>query len=182
MIRIAILYATTTGTARAVAERAADVVRRCGGLGELIDAADLRARPRTIDTDAVIVVGSVHEGQHHRVLRELLAAQREALQRVPTLLLSVSLAAASKAELLRARGYIETLVEQTGWRPTRSLPVAGALRYSRYDHFTRVTMRVIAGATGFDADASHDYEYTDWDQLEHAVEELRVLIEPVVRT
>jgi menaquinone-dependent protoporphyrinogen oxidase len=57
------------------------------------------------------------------------------LQRRPTLFLSVSLSAAFPDGMLEAQSYVNDFLVNTGWKPTQSLLIAGALRYDEYDYF-----------------------------------------------
>jgi menaquinone-dependent protoporphyrinogen IX oxidase len=43
---------------------------------------------------------------------------------------------------------IDGFVAETGWRPTRVKPVAGALMYSKYNVLVRFLMTRIATCTG----------------------------------
>ena len=86
------------------------------------------------------------------------------LDGIPTAFVSVSLAAALKDEQSRAelREVVEVFYRETGWTPAITRHVAGALRYSQYDYFKRLIMKMIAKHQGGDTDASRDHEYTDW--------------------
>src|SRR5207344_933045 len=53
----------------------------------------------------------------------------------------------------------------TGWRPTETKIVAGALPYSKYGWLKRRMMRRIAAKAQGDTDMTRDYEYTDWEDL-----------------
>ena len=64
----------------------------------------------------------------------------------------------------------ELFLTRTGWKPTVSAPVAGALRYSEYNFLIRLVMRGICRAEGLDTDTSRDYEYTDWPALDEIVD------------
>ena len=64
---------------------------------------------------------------------------------------------------------IDVFVKKTGWRPARSLPVAGALAYSRYNVFVRFIMKRIAREAGAPTDTSRDYVFTDWPALDRFV-------------
>lgn len=58
----------------------------------------------------------------------------------------------------------------------------GALRYSEYGFLTRLVMkRIAADATG-DTDASRDYEYTDWDEVESFAADFVEYVEPTAGT
>ena len=67
---------------------------------------------------------------------------------------------------------IDKFTEDTGWRPARVKPVAGALLYSKYNPLVRFVMKRIAKEAGGTTNTSRDYEYTDWVTLDHFVDEL----------
>ena len=60
---------------------------------------------------------------------------------------------------------IDVFVGETGWRPARVLPVAGALAYSQYNFIIRFVMKRIARKAGAPTDTSRDHEFTDWSTL-----------------
>jgi menaquinone-dependent protoporphyrinogen oxidase len=66
---------------------------------------------------------------------------------------------------------IDGFVAETGWRPERSLPVAGALTYSRYNFLIRFVMKRIARKQGAPTDTSRDYEFTNWSAVDRFVDE-----------
>ena len=70
------------------------------------------------------------------------------------------------------RAMTDAFCDETGWRPERIQPVAGALRYSQYGFFIRHVMKSISKKMGGATDTSHDIEYTDWDSLERFVDEI----------
>jgi menaquinone-dependent protoporphyrinogen oxidase len=67
---------------------------------------------------------------------------------------------------------IDAFVAQTGWRPNRAKPVAGALLYTRYNFIVRFVMKRIARKAGGATDTSRDYEYTDWLALDRFADEI----------
>ena len=89
----------------------------------------------------------------------------EALADKLTAFISVSLSAAFEEDEAEAQLYIDQFIDETGWKPDRTLSLAGALRYKEYDFFRRWDMRFMASAKGAPTDISKDHEYTDWDQL-----------------
>jgi menaquinone-dependent protoporphyrinogen oxidase len=64
---------------------------------------------------------------------------------------------------------IDMFVQETGWRPARVLPVAGALAYSQYNFIVRFVMKRIARKAGAPTDTSRDYEFTDWATLDRFI-------------
>lgn len=124
--------------------------------------------------DLVVVAASLHRGHHQREVVDWVKANRTALAEVPTAFVSVSLQAADDSDDSRAQTQecIDVFLEETGWHPQRSEAVAGALQYREYDVFTRLLMRLLMRSKGQPTDASHDYDYTDWDRVERLGQEL----------
>jgi menaquinone-dependent protoporphyrinogen oxidase len=67
---------------------------------------------------------------------------------------------------------MEKFFVDTGWRPQRVKPIAGALLYSKYNPLVRFVMKRIARKAGTRTDTSRDYEYTDWVSLDRFIDEL----------
>jgi len=177
MGRVLLLYATTHGHTAKIAARIADALRG-GGLE-----VDLRDVKDTGDADpaghkGVIVGASVHAGHHQRKMVDWVKNHRAGLEVVPSAFFSVSLTAAEDADEAReaTQGCIDVFLEDTGWTPERSVPLAGALQYREYDVFTRVLMRLKMRGDGHPTDASHDYDYTDWDAVDRFGREFAALV------
>ena len=105
---------------------------------------------------------------------------RPELERRSAAFISVTLSEAGAENLMRSdaereraaadvQRMIEVFVKATGWRPARSLPVAGALAYSRYNVFVRFIMKRVAREAGAPTDTSRDYVFTDWPALDRFV-------------
>ena len=164
MTRILIPYGTTDGQTARIAEYLADLIR---GQGHEAFPVDVKRSdtPDPDDYDAVIVGASVRMGRHQSWVRDFVRKHRAALERLPSAFFSVSLAIRDDTEEARreARGYVEKLTQQTGWRPGKVALFAGALLYTRYGFFTRWIMQRIARGKGSrDTDTTRDYVYTDW--------------------
>lgn len=81
-----------------------------------------------------------------------------------------------------ARRYVDEFLAETGWRPDRTLCVAGALLFTQYDFFKRLIMKLIARHEGVDTDAKVDHEYTDWNEVTLFTETfLRDVVAPRVK-
>ncbi|MCX7645630.1 MAG: protoporphyrinogen oxidase [Rhodobacteraceae bacterium] len=171
--RIAIVYATTEGQTRKVARFAADRLVQAGHAVELLRAEDAEG----LDLgrfDAAILAGSVHVGAFQGALKGFAYAQAEALARLPTLFLPVSLAVAGDDPDDREgiEEVVEGFVRDTGWRPGRIEHVAGAFRFGEYGVLKSWAMRWIARQKGEAAPArGEDREYTDWERLGSALDD-----------
>jgi len=165
-MKILIVYATTEGQTRKVAQYVFDRLAGAGHAAELIPAAEASGRDPS-GFDAAVVAGSVHGGRYQKELVDWATAEARGLSRVPTLFLSVSLTAAGEdaQEWEGLRGCVTRFAAETGWMPARVEHVAGAFRFSEYDFFKSWAMRWIAAQRDESVRAGEDREYTDWEAL-----------------
>ncbi len=171
-MNVLIIYGTTEGQTRKIANFMADLVRRRGSQARLIDSTDM---PEGLDIgafDAIVVAGSVHQWHHQASVFQFVRDHLEILQAKPTAFVSVSLSMAGTAaeDRLDAAECAEGFLDVAGWKPTVTHLVAGALRYSQYDFFKCWILKMIAGAKGTSTDTSKDHEFTDWRDLEAFVD------------
>jgi menaquinone-dependent protoporphyrinogen oxidase len=151
-----------------------------------VDVKNLRDDSGSVDLDeyaAAILAASVHIGKHEREMVKFVKDHLAELDRLPSAFLSVTLSEAG-AERLDAtpeerarhsagvREVMEKFFVDTGWRPQRVKPIAGALLYSKYNPLIRFVMKRIAKKAGAGTDTSRDYEYTDWVSLDRFVDDL----------
>jgi menaquinone-dependent protoporphyrinogen oxidase len=132
---------------------------------------------------AAIVLASVHLGKHEREMETFVKDHRAELERMPTAFLSVSLSEADAEDATSpperrakakadAKAMIDAFCQGTGWHPRSVKPVAGALRYTKYNFLVRFVMKRIAKQNGSSTDTSRDHEFTDWVALDRFVNEL----------
>jgi menaquinone-dependent protoporphyrinogen oxidase len=171
-----VVYASTHGHTARIAARLARAMREQGLVVDLRDVADaIDAWP---DRYEVVVVGaSLHKERHQPEIVDWVAARRTALARCPSAFFSVSLSAADDTEEARAatERCVAEFCAETGWTPTRTERIAGALEYREYDRFTRQLMRLLMGRAGRPTDASRDYDYTDWEAVDRLGLEIAAL-------
>lgn len=173
MANILIVYGTTEGHTRKIAQRIGGFIREMGHNVEVVDSADVPENFNTDGFNACIFMGSLHQGKHQRSLVHFVQKYRDVLRKVPSAFLSASLTAASKVadhhdELQMC---VDRFFEETEWTPTEWEPVAGVLLYVEYDWFKRMILKSISKKAGGDTDTSKDYEYTDWHALEEFVKQ-----------
>jgi menaquinone-dependent protoporphyrinogen oxidase len=179
---ILIIYATREGQTRHIADYIARKISEHGQSLELMNAASIPRGFTIAKYSAAIVGASLHGGTHEPEIRRFVKQHVDALNQIPTAFLSVSLAevtvenvnappekrAGAQADVKRTT---QLFMDQTGWRPSRTIPVAGALMFSRYSFLTRFIMRRVARKEAGIVDTSRDYEFTDWTKLDAFVEE-----------
>lgn len=189
MTAVGVLYATREGQAQRVAEQIAGRLREHRLDAVVLDLREAHDRADPSQYVAVILVASVHIGDHEPEMIEFVKQHRAALASRPNAFLSVTLseAGAERRDAMPeeharfeadVRAMIDRFVADTGWHPQRVVPVAGALRYSQYNFAVRMLMKRIARESGGSTDTTHDHEYTDWAALEHFVDRFASEIAP----
>lgn len=165
-MKILVAYASTDGQTRKICRVAADWLVDQATAVELLPLADADDIDLT-RFDAVLLAASVHGGRYQKALTEFCANRADTLSALPSLFLSVSLAAAGH-EAEDWQGLEKILADftsATGWTPNRVEQLAGAYKPSEYDVFYRFVMRRILANKDPSADLSTDIEYTDWAAL-----------------
>jgi menaquinone-dependent protoporphyrinogen oxidase len=167
MAKILIVYATTEGQTRKIAEFVADHLTRRADQVTLLDATDARKDLDLSAFDAVFLAASVHMTRHHAAATDFAKAHAAALTELPAAFISVSLHAYGDdpEDEEEARQYVDIFCAETGWLPTAVHYAAGALRFTRYDFFKRWMARQVAKERGITPDPNGDLEFTDWRAL-----------------
>jgi menaquinone-dependent protoporphyrinogen oxidase len=162
-----VVYASTHGHTARIAAHVAEAMRRQGLTVDVLDVSEA-ADADPLRYDVVVVGASLHKVRHQAAIVDWVQDHRPALEQRPSVFLSVSLSAAEDTDDARmaVRCAIDEFRDETGWTPGRCEPIAGCLQYREYDVFTRQLMRLLMRRMGHPTDASHDYDYTDWDALD----------------
>lgn len=123
------------------------------------------------DFDVVIVGSSVHYGKYQGSVRDYVLRHADSLNQKRSAFFSVSLAMASDIgeEHKEVDEIAKDFLANVGWNPDETMQIAGALRFTKYDYFKRLIMRMIAKKEGESVDVTKDYEYTDWKAVKKSV-------------
>lgn len=124
--------------------------------------------------DAVILGASVHYGEYQTAIVSYVEEYQSALNEVTSAFISVSMAIASTEQKSKQelKEMTNSFLNKTGWNPTFVEQVAGAIRYSKYNYFKKLVMRMIAKKEGRSTDPSEDQEFTNWNQVGSILEKL----------
>ena len=174
MLPILVAYATTEGQTRRIAEFIAERLRIRGHRVDLVDTATpAAAEAVSVVYQGVILAGSVHQQEHPRSLAQFVKRNHAWLIALPCAVFSVSLTAAldDLESRIETRRLLHDFVDDCKLKPAAMHCVAGALKYTQYDYFKRLVMRLVARQRGQSTDTSKDYEYTDWNGVEAFVDE-----------
>lgn len=175
MTRILIPYGTREGQTAKIAEYVADVIHGHGQEATAVAIKELR--DADLDCDGVIVGASIHMGKHEDYVGDFVRRHRDTLERLPSALFSVSLAAHGDTE--EAESNVEEFEQETGRRPAMVALFGGALLYTQYGFVKRHVMKKIARDKGhLGTDTSRDYVYTEWDGVKRFVEDFLAGLAP----
>lgn len=183
MKKILVAYATREGHTAKIAEHVAGRLKQRGLSAFVMNVAELDPFEDGLEAyDAAVLCASVHIGKHEREMVAFAKKHAARLSSLPSAFLSVSLtettaedATAPAMDREKARHDVDTMIErflvETGWLPTATKPVAGALTYTKYGFIVRIAMKRIARAAHGSTDTSRDHVYTDWAALDRFIDD-----------
>ena len=170
-MKILILYGTTEGQTRKIAHFMEAILQNAGHHVTIADTATNPPAPTAYD--AILIGSSIHMHKYQSAAKHYIKKHLDELNNMPGAFFSVSLAVASglAEENLGVQKITNDFLEQTGWKPMMVTQIAGALKYTEYDYFKRLVMKMISKKEGGATDTSQDYEYTDWEEVTKFVNE-----------
>ncbi|RKS92369.1 menaquinone-dependent protoporphyrinogen oxidase [Flavobacterium limicola] len=170
-MKLLILYGTTEGQTRKIAYFIEAILHNAGHLVTIADTTDEPPSPK--DYDAILIGSSIHMHKYQSAVKHYIKKHVAHLNQMSSAFFSVSLAAASglEDEQREVQKITTDFLEQTGWKPLMISQIAGALKYTEYDYFKRIMMKMISKKEGGATDTSQDYEYTNWDEVTKFVNE-----------
>lgn len=163
-----IVYGTTEGQTRKISEFLAERMRSRGHNVKIVDlTSDAAHELKLRDYDGVVIAASLHLGFYQAAVEDFVRSRRDTLDGMPTMFLSVSLAAASKdpEDLTGMAKCAQRFTTATSWQPGEIQHVIGAFRHTRNDFFKRWSMKLIAAEKGMSVHAARELELTDWNEL-----------------
>ncbi|MEM9475791.1 MAG: flavodoxin domain-containing protein [Pseudomonadota bacterium] len=164
-MKLLILFATIEGQTRKIADHLAQAAEEMGHTVVMHDADTDDVGLALGGVDRVVLAASVHRRRHPQSFEKLVQSQADALKGLPTLLYSVSLCAAFDEGLKEAQTYVDEMCDRTGFVPSETVLVGGALQFDKYQDYEAWIVRYIAlGLRNYDK-AEGDREFTDWDAL-----------------
>jgi menaquinone-dependent protoporphyrinogen oxidase len=167
-MKLLIVYASQEGQTAKIAHHVENYLTE---LVDTVEVAEVSAIPPNFAVasyDAVMVAAPIYAQHHLPGVSEFVKTHRETLRLIPTVFVSVSLAAADlKLKTNQAlKQLVDLFLEEIEWEPTRIELVAGSLVYSHYSLLKRFMLYWIMRRAGVRTKTSQDYEYTDWEEVE----------------
>ena len=173
MLRVMVAFASREGQTERIAHHVAREVENRGALSHLVNVRVDPVDDGVDDYDAAVLADSLHIGQYDPVFTAFVESHLERLNAVPSLMLTISLSAASPdaAERESAVDRARTLISAMGWRPGRMELVGGAVNDRKLNFLQRWLMHLILRRKGVEPDPSGNSEFTDWKRLDSVVAE-----------
>jgi menaquinone-dependent protoporphyrinogen oxidase len=169
-MNVLIVYGTTEGQTRKIAEWTATHIRERGHQVELRDSAAFASDFDVGTFHAFVIAASVHQEHHQETVTNFAIAHHELLNARPSAFISVSLSAVLEEAKTEAQKYVDRFVAMTAWQPRMTLLLGGALRFSEYDYFQEQIVKFIVMKRGGAARTERDREFTDWGALARFVD------------
>ncbi|MCL2316015.1 MAG: menaquinone-dependent protoporphyrinogen IX dehydrogenase [Actinomycetia bacterium] len=176
MSKILVLHSSRFGQSIKIASAINDelIVR---GLETQFGPLNVATAPNPAVHDALVLVASVRYGHFDKLAYDLVSRYGWWLERVPTLLVTVSLTARKEEKRDPAvHSYTRKFLDETGWVPTHTEVVAGALEYPRYNLLDKLAIQMIMTMTKGPTDPETMVEYTDWDRVEETADEFADIV------
>ncbi|WP_224491108.1 flavodoxin domain-containing protein [Robertkochia flava] len=169
-----IVYGTGEGQTRKIARFIETVLDESGHQATIADATEEPPGPDAYE--AIIIGSSIHTNSYHNAVKQYILQHSAALNHKKSAFFSVGMAMASHIAEEQEEVYSMTgkFLEQTGWKPDKIWYLAGALRFTKYDYFKRLVMRLMAKRQGITVDTASDYEYTNWDELKASIADFEI--------
>lgn len=171
-----ILYSTTDGHTRRIAERLQARVQALGGAARVqhlpdCTAADLAA------ASAVVIGASIRYGHHQPEVEAFIARHQALLEARPNALFSVNVVARKPGkDVPEGNPYLQKFLRRIAWRPQRLAVFAGRIDYPRLGVLDRTVIRLIMGMTRGPTDPRGVFEFTDWARVDAFGETLAGLV------
>jgi menaquinone-dependent protoporphyrinogen oxidase len=176
MSRILVVYGSTYGQTERVAHRISGILRDAAHVVDIYKGDRLPKAMSLTDYDGFVVAASVLMGHHQKYIRDFVRRRADRLNGAPSAFISVCGAAGGDPP--QAQAYIDTLLRETGWRPTVTRSFAGAVAYTKYSWLFRWWLQMISRRKGLPTDTSRDWDFTDWNEVERFARELASMLAP----
>ena len=124
-MNVLIVYGTTEGQTRKIAEWTATHIRERGHQVELQDSAALTSDLKLGAFDTFIIAASIHQKHHQETVTNFVFAHHQQLNAKPSALISVSLSAALEDQRPEAQEYVDRFVSGVRWHPRLTLLLGG---------------------------------------------------------
>lgn len=163
-MRYLIIYSTTNGQSKKIANRIADNLRN----KHVVAVVNLMTidSEKLSDVDKVLIGASVRYGRFSRKLLKFIISNKCFLESKNACFFGVNLIARNPTKTtVKNNVYVRKFLEKADWHPQLVGIFAGKLDYPKYNFFDRTLIRLIMKITHGETDISKTIEYTDWGEV-----------------
>ena len=161
-----ILYFTTDGQTKKIADHLAAQIQHNVEVISLQDQA-VNFAEKLANADQIVIGASIRYGHFNPLVYQFVAEHQVVLNQKKSAFYGVNLTARKpNRKTAESNTYVRKFLAKIAWKPTHVEVIAGALFYPRYNWFDRVMIQFIMKLTKGETDASREYEFTDWEQVE----------------
>jgi menaquinone-dependent protoporphyrinogen oxidase len=161
MKRILVVFGSKTGCTQGIAKRIAETL---GAQGVEVDTFAAADAPAPAAYDAVVVGSGVRAGNWHAPAREWVAANAEALRKLPVALYTVGLTLASDPDkTAEVRAYTDAVVADAGLTPVDIGVFAGWNEPKAFPLVERLILKAMKAPVG---------DFRDWAAVESWAEKI----------
>ena len=174
-MKTVIFYFTTDGQTKKIADKLSEQINHEVELVSIKDQA-VNFAEKMANADQIVVGASVRYGHFNPQVYQFIAQYAEQLNSKPSAFYGVNLTARkANRKTAETNTYVRKFLAKIQWKPTLVEVIAGALFYPRYSWFDRIMIQFIMRLTKGETDATKEYEYTDWQQVELFAQKLSKL-------
>ena len=173
MSKVLIVYGSNYGQTEKISNFIGVELKVLGHSVDIFSSLKIPFSADPIKYDAVMVGASVYRGRFQKSLRKWVKINAPSLSRRPTAFFSVCLGILQKEDVVKQE-EIKTVKEfffWSNWEPKTWTIFAGALSYTKYNWLIKQVMKLISKKAGRDTDSSHDYEFTNWQDVRNFTQE-----------
>jgi menaquinone-dependent protoporphyrinogen oxidase len=183
MSKILVVYGTSYGQTRRIAQRIAERLVSHGLSLTVRQGDELTGREPLDEYDGFVVGASVIGGKHQPYIGAFIRRNATRLNSVPSAFFSVSGSAASPLSEKRAavKKLVEEFLTATSWRPVQVATFGGMMAYTQYGFILRWFTKLVAMRSGGPTDTSRDHDFTDWAEVDRFAEKLVAVFAPASR-
>lgn len=173
MTKILIVYSSGEGQTQKIASFIKERISTHQCSVDIFDCENLNSYIPLFDYDGFIIGASVHVGSFSQQIQKWVTENRLFIKDKPSAFFAVCLGILEKGNdaLISESNIVTDFFEKSDWYPNLWRIFAGALKYSKYNWFLKRIMRRVVARAGFSSDLKHDYEFTDWHDVEVFVEQ-----------
>lgn len=170
MEKILIIYATTDGHTKYIAERMAKIITDEGNetvIFNIEELAKFDPEPILVDCQKIVIGGSIRYGHHHKLITKLINAYQPIIDSKINAFFSVNVVARKPEKATPfTNPYLQKFLSKTSWKPKMLAVFAGRLEYPNYTTIDRAMIRLIMWMTNGPTARDTVIEYTKWEDVE----------------